>query len=155
MMMMKAPSKKGAEVLSKLCGRFQVQWPLLLSTQFKALDTFLVLKISSLEGMQTQLLPDWDWQDVNSFAHSLRTYESCQISLIKFTGTILYNTTMLAALSSRQQQLLVLLLIQQQPLVNVVQKLSYTGKKELLLALRETISLLISFSGYADLYSSR
>ena len=62
---------------------------------------------------------------------------------------------MLAALSSRQQQLLVLLLIQQQPLVNVVQKLSYTGKKELLLALRETISLLISFSGYADLYSSR
>ena len=155
MMMMKASSKKGAEVLAKLCGRFQVQWPVLLSTQFKGLDTFLVLKISSLEGMKAELIPDWDWQDVTSFAHSLRTYESCQISLIKFTGTILYNTAMLAALSSRQQQLLVLLLIQQQPLVNVVHKLSYTGKKELLLALREAISLLISFSGYSDLYSSR
>jgi tRNA(Met) cytidine acetyltransferase len=143
MMMMKAPSKKGAEVLAKLCSRFQVQWPILLSTQFKGLDTLLVLKISSLEGMKAELLPDWDWQDVNSFAHSLRTYESCQISLIKFTGTILCNTAMLAALSSRQQQLLVLLLIQQQPLVNVVQKLGYTGKKELLLALRAAISHLI------------
>ena len=155
MMMMKASSKKGAEVLAKLCGRFQVQWPVLLSTQFKGLDTFLVLKISNLEGMKAELIPDWDWQDVTSFAHSLRTYESCQISLIKFAGTILYNTAMLAALSSRQQQLLVLLLIQQQPLVNVVHKLSYTGKKELLLALREAISLLISFSGYSDLYSPR
>ena len=155
LMMMKASSKKGAEVLVKLCSRFQVQWPILLSTQFKGLDTFLVLKISSLEGMKAELIPDWDWQDVNSFVHSLRTYESCQVSLIKFAGLILDNTDMLAGLSSRQQKLLVLLLIQQYPLKSVVQMLSYTGKKELLVALKEAISLLISLSGYDVFYSSR
>ena len=153
--MMKASSKKGAEVLVKLCSRFKVQWPILLSTQFKGLDTFLVLKISSLEGMKAELIPEWDWQDVNSFVHSLRTYESCQVSLIKFAGLILDNTDMLAGLSSRQQELLVLLLIQQHPLKCVVQMLSYTGKKELLVALKEAISLLISLSGYDVFYSSR
>lgn len=142
-MMLRASSETGAQALATLCRRFEQQWVRLLSTQFSDLDTSLVLALSGQYDLKTESLSDWDWQDVGSFTNSARAYESCQPALIKFAGAML-GRDCLIRLSSQQQQLLVLLLIQQRALATVVKTLGYSGKGQLIAALREAIGILIS-----------
>jgi tRNA(Met) cytidine acetyltransferase len=142
-MMLRASSETGAQTIVTLCNRFEQQWLTLLSTQFSDLETSLVLAISRQGELKTGLLSDWDWQDVGSFANSARTYESCQPALIQFASVVL-NTDHLIRLSSQSQQLLVLLLIQQHALTTVVKKIGYSGKGQLIAALRAAVGVLIS-----------
>lgn len=142
-MMLRASSETGAQALATLCRRFEQQWLTLLSTQFSGLDTALVLALSSQGDLKTELLSNWDWQDVRSFARNTRTYESCQCALIQFGGAV-FNTGDFIRLSSQQQQLLLMLLIQQHTLAIIVNELGYSGKGQLIAALRQAIGILIS-----------
>lgn len=142
LMMLRASSETGRQQLASLRQRFSQQWLTLLSTQFSDLDTSLVLAISQQIALKTMSLSDWDWQDVNSFANEARTYETCQIALIAFASTLL-GQVHFSRLSGQQQQLVMMLLIQRQPLVKVVELTEYSGKKQVISALREAIATLL------------
>ncbi len=146
LMMLRASSEAGRLALSTLCQRFSQQWLMLLSTQFSDLDWLLVLAISRQMASISPSLSEWDWRDVSSFAHGGRSYESCQVALIQFSGAML-TKAYIERLSGQQQQLVVMLLIQRHPLSVVVAKTDYSGKKQLISGLREAVATLLVVDG--------
>ena len=143
LLMLRSNSEAGNNVLTALTQRFAQQWQILLSTQFSTLETPLVLALSKQSTLKSEPLSDWDWQDVDTFAHEARSYESCQVTLIQFMGMMLAKQC-LDALSEKQQQLVVMLLIQRQPLATVIDKTGCSGKKELITALRVAMRSLLA-----------
>jgi len=148
LMMLRSSSDVGTKILAMLCNRFEHQWLTLLSTQFSDLNPSLVLAISRQCELEAMPLSDWDWQDVKSFADNSRTYESCQIALMRFVSAML-NKACFLELANQQQQLLLMLLIQQQDLTTVVTRLELGGKGPLIVALRQAIGALM-MSVYQD-----
>jgi tRNA(Met) cytidine acetyltransferase len=145
LLMLRASSDVGTETLASLCHRFDQHWLRSLSTQFADLESSLVLAISNQCQLMAESLSDWDWQDVNSFANHARTYESCQLALMQFVCVMLPKID-IVGLSNQQQQLLIMLFIQHHALTKVVEKLGFSGKQALIVALREAIGVLITSS---------
>jgi len=144
-MMLKAVSTHGQDTLAMIIGRFQQQWPYLLSSQFNDIEPALLIQLSQLlcDGEKGKALSELDQQEIQSFSYEQRAYESSQLALWNFMSYAVTQADFLA-LSSQQQQLCVKVILQQQSWQECAKQLNYTGKSQLLTALREAVKLLIN-----------
>ena len=141
--MLKANSQKGRELTSVAIDCFQRQWPHLLQSQFSHIASDIVIQLSQLLPLKDPKLTPRDKQEIDAFATQQRTYESCQTSLWIYISSII-RQPYFSELTEQQQQLCVMLILQQNKIIDVIKKLSYTGKSQLILSLRQTISELLA-----------
>jgi len=140
-MMLKANSAVGDELLDASTKRFQQHWPHLLLNQFKHLEPALVVQLSQLLPTGDSKLTEWDKQEVSAFATGQRGYEFSQVALWNTVSSIIRTADFLL-LNIGQQQLCVMVVLQQRDWHDVLKQSEYTGKAQAVTALREAISIL-------------
>ena len=141
-MLLQGTSPKGQVVIDESRKRFQQQWPYLLSTQFKQLDADLVISLSQLLALPEVVISQWDRQDIAAFSHAHRGYEFSQAALRLWMPSRICHPDFLQ-LTKQQQQLCVMTLFQQREWSDVAKRLAYTGKTQIITALREAVCLLL------------
>jgi len=137
-MMLKAASSKGQELLSTTIDRFQQHWPQLLLSQFSQLDTDLVVKISQLLPTLKAEITLCDRQETHAFANGQRGYEFSQISLWNYLHQQIHNHHFLQ-LSQQQQDLCIKSILQQHAWTDIAKKSAFSGKGQTMNALREAV----------------
>jgi len=140
-MMLKANSPAGDELLDTSTKRFQHHWPHLLLNQFKYLDPALVVQLSQLLPTYDTKLTEWDEQEVDAFATGQRGYEFSQVALWSAVSSSIRTADFLL-LDNEQQQLCVMVILQQRDWLDVLKQRKYSGKAQAITALREVISIL-------------
>jgi len=144
-MMLNACSDKGEQLLKQTQQRLQQQWPFLLATVFKQLDAELLIALSQMQLPKPTELSEWDKQDIDAFAFENKGFEFSQYSLALWMRTQVCQPEFLQ-LDSKQQQLCMMMILQQRDTAQVSTCLAYTGKKQVISALREAVKNLISLS---------
>lgn len=131
-------SALGTELVKSVRARFHQQWADLLTMQFSLLDVKTVLAISTQFSTQNYELSTLDKQDLLRFSRGMATYESCQIAIRNFVVSMLSQAGFLR-LPIQHQQLLVMRVLQLKPIAAVAKDLSFKGKSDLTLALRQAL----------------
>ena len=144
-MMLNACSERGGQLLEQAQQRLQQQWTYLLSTHFKALDADLLITVSQLIPPLQLELTQWDKQDIYAFAYEQKGFEFSQHSLVLWLKTMVCQPEFIR-LEKQQQQLLMMLVLQQREMAEVCKQLTYTGKRQVVTALREAVKQLIDLS---------
>jgi tRNA(Met) cytidine acetyltransferase len=148
--LLKALSIAGSELVNAVKMRFEGQWPDLLAMQFSALDVKVALAISTQFSIQNSELSTSDKQDLLRFSRGMATYESCQIAIRNFVVSML-SQARFSQLSIQYQQLLVMRVLQLKSIATVAKDLSFKGKSDLTLALRQAlVELSIEFATEDD-----
>jgi tRNA(Met) cytidine acetyltransferase len=140
--LLKQASSAGQKVLNDASLRFQQQWPYLLHTNFKHIDPELVIRLSQLIPQQKLQLSQWEQQDIEAFCYAQRGYEFSQVALWHLLKIKISCPTYLK-LTSEQQNLCAMVVLQQREWSDIARHLKYTGKAEIITALREAIKLLL------------
>jgi tRNA(Met) cytidine acetyltransferase len=144
-MMLNACSEKGKKLLAQSQERMQQQWPFLLSTHFKQFDADLLIALSQLQSPKQAVLSERDKQDIHAFAFANKGFEFSQYSLtLWMQGQICQPE--FTQLDIKQQQLCMMMVLQQRDIAEVKKCLVYTGKKQVISALRETVEKLIKLN---------
>ncbi len=141
-MMLQAVSPAGQKILIQAKHRFQQQWFDLLHNQFKQLNVELVIQLSQLFDVDKINLPTADEQEINAFSHAQRGYEFSQLALWNYIKLIISRPVFLT-LTQQQQHLCVELVLQHHDWAMIVKDLGYTGKAQIITALRQAIKLLL------------
>lgn len=137
-MLLKAASQAGNNLLVLARTGLSRQWPFLLQTRLQDLEPEQVLMLSAaLPGESRALSPDLR-QQVNSFACAQRDYESSQFALWQWWQNKLSETGF-EQLDHQQQSLLVMLLLQQHSVNTVAVKLGLNGRAGVMKALRQAV----------------
>jgi tRNA(Met) cytidine acetyltransferase len=144
-MMLDACSEKGTKLLAQSQQRLQQQWAYLLARHFKDLDAELLIAISQLIPASPTTLSEWDEQDIEAFAYQQKGLEFSQYSLALWLQTKVCQSEFMQ-LDKQQQQLLLMMILQQTDDASVCKRLGFTGKKQVLVALREAVKTLIELS---------
>ena len=140
-MMLKAKSSLGQDILSATTDRFQQHWPHLLQSQFQHLDSILVVQISQLLPSHNALLDQMDKQEIEAFSNGQRGYEFSQVALWRYVKTHI-GTPAFLLLSQEQKTLCVMVVLQQRDRSDILKQTGYTGKSQLISALRKAIARL-------------
>ncbi len=145
LIMLRSVSGAGRFFLKKSHARMQQQLPALLMGSLKAFDRHLaeVLMRDSVEAEAA--MSDLDWQDVVSFAYSLRGYEFCMAAIIVFAKTLPHD---LPELNSKQSRLLLVKVLGNQGWPEAVKSVGLSGRADAIKQLRETFQLLLE--AYCD-----
>ncbi len=138
LMLLKAITDDGADLVESARNRLSREWPFLLQTQLTELSSDSVVLLSSaLKPFGTE--PDKDYQaQVQAFAHALRPLASSQFALWQWLQQQLTSTAF-QQLPPDQQQLLVKLILQQQSIEKVADSLALSGRAEVVRALRQAV----------------
>ncbi|RKZ94748.1 MAG: tRNA cytosine(34) acetyltransferase TmcA [Gammaproteobacteria bacterium] len=141
-MLLRQTSSAGQKVLNDASLRLQQQWPHLLHTSFEDIDPELVITLSQLIPQQQLQLSHWNQQDIQAFCYAQRGYEFSHVALWHLITVKISGSTYLE-LTSEQQNLCVMVVLQQREWSDIAKRLKYTGKAEIIAALRESIKLLL------------
>jgi len=142
MMMLKGLSPAGQQLVQYGQQRFSQHWPLLLQQQFHHLQPALVVTVSQLLPVAEQTLSQSELYEISAFALKQRGFEVCQIVLWQAMSLWIRQEKFLA-LSQQQQALCVMLVLQQRSFKQTAALLAYSGKAELITALRQAIATLL------------
>jgi tRNA(Met) cytidine acetyltransferase len=138
-MMFKAVSSAGEQMLDNAQQQFMQAWPFLLLTQLKTLSAELVLSLlPELVGGESECEPHL-LKQVFSFAHQQRSLESSQHALWRWFSTAAANVS-ISKLTETQQQLLVMLVLQQREMAEVCSVLKLSGRAQAISLLRQAVS---------------
>jgi tRNA(Met) cytidine acetyltransferase len=124
--------------------RFEQQWPDLLMMQFNQVDVDLVLALSMHLRSQGSALANWERQDILRFVEGNATFESCQLAIRKLVSMALGQPHFLE-LPTSAQRLLIMFIMQLRSISVVTRALGFTGKSDLMSALRRVVGDLIAF----------
>jgi tRNA(Met) cytidine acetyltransferase len=144
-MMLHACSEKGGQLLVQSQQRLQQQWSSLLSTQFKQLDADLLIALSQLQSPKQTALSECDRQELHAFAFESKGFEFSQYSLTLWMQEQVCQPEFMK-LEIKQQQLCMMVILQQREIAEVGKCLAYTGKKQVISALREAVKNLIKLN---------
>ncbi|MCR8921637.1 GNAT family N-acetyltransferase [Dasania sp. GY-MA-18] len=133
----------GELVVDLLRYRFLEQFPHQLLTLFVGLEPELAAGFMfGGEMSDLMIVDDQDWADITAFAEGYRVYEVCAVPLWKLACSFMGQLEVRQWLSDEQRDLVVYVLLQNRPAAWVCQQLGYTGRKELVQKLRDTVKLL-------------
>lgn len=141
-MMVQALSPAGEAVVASSRQRFQEHWFNLVAYEFKQVEPLLIIVLSALITARGPALSSRDKQEIAAFCQ-LRSYESCRIALTSWLTQHITQPHFLK-LSTRQQQLSVMVILQQREWVDIAKRLNFSGKNQLINALRDVVALLNS-----------
>jgi len=114
-----------------------------LQQQFHHIQPQLVVSLSQLLAKPVDVCTDLDSHELAAFAFKQRGFEFCQIVLWQALSVWITQPKFLA-LSEQQQALCVMLILQQRSVNEVAKALAYSGKAQLITALRQAIGILLS-----------
>ena len=139
LMLLKAITDDGADLVESARNGLSREWPFLLQTQLAELSSDSVVLLSSaLKPFAAERDSDYQAQ-VQAFAHALRPLASSQFALWQWSQQQL-TTTAFQQLHPDQQQLLVKLILQQQSIDQVAERLALSGRAAVVKALRQAVS---------------
>jgi tRNA(Met) cytidine acetyltransferase len=141
-MMLQACSEKGHVLIQQAQKRLQQQWAYLLSSHFNVMDAELLIAISQLILTPESQLSQWDEQDIHAFAYQQKGFEISQYSLALWMQAQIFQPEF-TQLDSKQQQLCMMMILQQRDIAGVCKYLVYTGKKQVISALRVAVKMLL------------
>lgn len=141
-MMLQGLSPAGGVILASALQRFQEHWFYLVAYEFKQVDPLLIIALSALTSARTPALSIRDKQEIDAFCQQ-RPYESCRIALTLWLN---YQITLphFSKLSITQQQLSVMVILQQREWADIAKRLNFSGKNQMINALRDVVALLNS-----------
>jgi tRNA(Met) cytidine acetyltransferase len=142
MMMLGGLSADGRELVNRGVSYFSQQWPVLLQQQFTDLSVDMVMAISQLLEASDHTLSQEQHYELAAFAFRQRSFESCQLTLWQAL-CIWLSQPKFTVLTEHQQALCIQCVIQQQPIKHVAKHLGFTGRAQLVEALRASIGLLL------------
>ncbi len=140
-MMLKNTSKQGADMLVQINQRFQEKWSYYMPTYFKYVNPDIIIAISQTLPVQKLTLSLWDKHDIDAFANSLRGFVFSQPALTLLISDMIRQNDFLR-LTHRQQHLAVMALLQLCCWQYIKKQLGYSGKKEIITALRDVARFL-------------
>ncbi|WP_430009019.1 GNAT family N-acetyltransferase [Methylophaga lonarensis] len=142
LVMLKAVSTSGQQLLQQAQTRLAQQWPYLLSQSLRQLPVAEVVLLSGQLPVTDVLVDPLQQQEVEAFALRQRGLAFSQFSLQRWLWSRL-NTPEFAKLSQQQQAILVRLLLQQWSQAELVEALALPGKNTLLQQCRQAVQLLL------------
>ncbi|MDF1588373.1 MAG: GNAT family N-acetyltransferase [Gammaproteobacteria bacterium] len=142
-MMLSALSDAGQNSVQQGHQRFSQHWPLLLQQQFHHIQPHLIVSLSQLLARPADVCSDSDTHELATFAFKQRGFEFCQIVLWQALSVWITQPKFLM-LSEQEQALCVMLILQQRSVSEVAKALAYSGKAQLITALRQAIRILLS-----------
>lgn len=142
-MMFRAVSQAGAEMLQAGQQQFVDAWPFLLLTQLKQLPADLVMSVVPAIAKAEKITTDTCLKQVTSFAYQQRSYESSQHALWQWLSSGL-DEQCFTQLTETEQQLMVMLLLQQREIAEVCSLLDLSGRAEAIRLLRQAVSECLS-----------
>ena len=138
----KAISLAGQQLLERVQHRLVTQWPDLLRSQLSQLDNGLI-------PLLTQMLPEYelplsleDEEELTAFAFQKRHYDACQLAVHKFIVNSVSQQRFIE-LPALLQSICLLFVVQQQPASITCRQLDLKGKQDLQEQLRETVRRLL------------
>ena len=142
-LVLKPLTLSGEMIVDTVRFRFLEQFPHQLMTQFQHVEPELVAGLMlGNDYYETIIIDEQDWLDVTAFTEGYRVFEVCSVPLWKMVCSFMGQLEVRQWLSDTQRDLLVYILLQNRPMSWVAKELGYTGKKELITALRGAIKLL-------------
>ena len=141
-MVVKPCSKQGQLLVEQTQQRLQQQWPFLLHTSYRQVKPELLLEISLALPNDSVELTAEQLREVNAFALEQRQYEVCQFSLWRWALWAIQQMEF-QQLSQQHRMLIMQLLLQQREITDVVSWLGFSGRKQLIVELRQAVSHLI------------
>lgn len=142
MMMLRPVSESGKALTHKGLQRFSTLWPLIIQQQFQHLSPEMLVTIAQLFDVTERNLSEDERLELSAFAFKQRSFEVCQIALWQAVSNSISQPQFLN-LSEQQQALCVMLILQQRDSNEVSQRLDFTGKAQLIKALRACIAKLL------------
>jgi tRNA(Met) cytidine acetyltransferase len=126
---------------NKLAKQFSFQ----LAEAYQALDTEVVAEVyNALATSNILQLTSDEWEDISSFADSLRGYEINTMPIHKFIQYGFSNGLIHKTCSAGELQLLIKKVLQRQSWQDIVTSLHFEGKRQAVQALRIVISKLVN-----------
>lgn len=142
MILGKAISLAGQQLLERVQHRLVTQWPDLLRSQLSQLDNGLI-------PLLTQMLPEYelplsleDEEELTAFAFQKRHYDACQLAVHKFIVNSVSQQRFIE-LPALLQSICLLFVVQQQPASITCRQLDLKGKQDLQEQLREAVRRLL------------
>ncbi|WP_339673725.1 GNAT family N-acetyltransferase [Dasania marina] len=133
----------GELVIDLVRYRFLEHFPHQLLTLFAGLEPELAAGLMfGGEMADLIVLDDQDWLDITAFAEGYRVYEVCSVPLWKLACSFTGQLEVRQWLTDAQRDLVVYVLLQNRPAPWVAKQLGFTGRKELVQALRDVVKLL-------------
>ena len=147
LMMLQALSEAGRELLGEARSRFYDNLLLQLPESLKVMDTELVRQLfNGAGGFISADLSERDWQDIASFSHGQRLFESCLPAIRKLLlkGLVCPDSCSDSCSNSYEQalQVLTMKVLQQQSWSSLAQNERLAGKKQVLTRLRSCVGML-------------
>ncbi|MCW9088507.1 MAG: GNAT family N-acetyltransferase [Gammaproteobacteria bacterium] len=143
-MVMAPLSKRGGALFLAVWERFCETLPELLAGPLDTLDGVLADRLLELAPpIVHEAITRQDRRDLESFAFGLRGYELCLVAIRKLVLQALGDRHVLAKLDTARQQLLRDKVVQRHSWERVVDRSGFSGRKEALERLRETVALLV------------
>jgi tRNA(Met) cytidine acetyltransferase len=150
--MLSALSVAGSKLLAELQLRFVEQFYYELPLMYRQLESELVILLLqdsnnlNVDDLKRNDLTPQDYLDIQAFVEGHRQLESCRMALSRFLRVMLstsldYHPDQMKLLDAQQKKLLVKIILQAQSITEVAKELHYSGKKELIEALRSTVSI--------------
>lgn len=135
-----ALSAEGEQLLVQARQRFSEQFTFSLATLYQQLEPVLVAELLLGTEREQASLNQQDWLDIEAFCRGHRQPEMCLLPLCKLVCLGLSREDVRRPLSLEQRALLIMRVLQYRPTAAVIEPLRLTGKKQMLLALREAVS---------------
>jgi tRNA(Met) cytidine acetyltransferase len=132
-MVMQPLSPAGGELFTALQARLAEQLPLLLAEPLADLDAALAAALFRLLPSASPPLSERDWQDVRSFAGTLRGFEVCLLALWRLAPQALAAES---GLTARQRALLIEKVLQRRDWKALAEAHGLSGRAEAVAALR-------------------
>jgi len=148
-MMLRASSSQGHDLIHDASQRFAEQWTYILPRDLKEVDSALLIELSQGLSSLPRLLSHTEQQEILAFAHQQRGLEFSQYSLMHWLREQITQATFLQ-IEPQQQALCFKAILQQQSWPQLCEKLPYTGKKQALAALREAVRNLLELNKLPD-----
>ncbi len=152
-LMLKPLTEMGARLCQQSRQRFQRHYCHLLAEPLADMPTALVMTLFASAGLSATLaqqasiqmkLDTFDWQELRAFAYAQRGYEvSLGVIWTLISEVFWLNQSTIQTLSIQQQHLLVMKVLQKQTWAKVSSALGYSGRKEAIRALRDSLQALL------------
>jgi len=140
---LKPLSDKGQTIYETAINKLKTQLSFQLSETYQTLDSDVVAEIYKTLATENKLhLTSSEWEDISSFADSLRGYEINALPIHKLIQHGFSNGIIDNACDAKERQLLIKKVLQRQSWQEIVSRLEFDGKQQAIQALRKVIGKL-------------
>lgn len=142
---LKPLSDSGQNICQAAINKLKAQFSFQLPEAYQTLDADMVFEIyKSLATDITLHLTTNEWDDISSFADSLRGYEINAMPIYKLVQHIFANGIINKTCDAMEMQLLIKKVLQRQSWQEIVSSLEFDGKQQAIQALRKVIGKLVN-----------